>query len=87
MNADAVAEDIVHLIVSGKEDLRLKWSPSKDAVQVLTGKIPQLDGPSRTREGRLKRLRGALEAKLLECGWKAVRDTAPYTYRIVPPKP
>jgi len=73
-NAVPVAEEIVKLIIAHKEDERLKWN--KDgSVKVQIGKIlPKESAVKATLEGRRKRLRKAIDERLIEAGWRKIRE-------------
>lgn len=72
LDVEALAEEIVALIVSRKEDDRLRWY--KDGrVRVLIGKVlPEGSAVKQTLAGRRKRFRAALKERLEWCPWKEV---------------
>ena len=66
-----LVDEIVMLIISGKDDQRLQWFPDRSKVRILVrdfivGRYQQ------TEEGRQKRFRTALEKKLKAEGWEKV---------------
>jgi hypothetical protein len=64
------AQKIATLILRRQVDDRLKWSPNGQ-VRVLVGAVLPEDGSfKKTREGRRRRFRRALEAILASNGWK-----------------
>ena len=65
-----LADEIVFLIVSGKEDDRLKWY-ADDRVQVLVGKIlPEKSAVKQTLAGRRKRFGAVVTERLAVHGWR-----------------
>jgi len=83
-----VVEELVQLIEEGCEDQRLKWSADRLQVTVSVRKAidiaeAQQDAVSeykQTKQGRSRRLREALRAKLEETGWWSVSGHRPNTY-------
>jgi hypothetical protein len=74
-----IADEIVKLVIAGKEVSRLKWyGPTK--VRVLPDKILPLGLtiPKETLQGRRKRLGKAIEDGLASHGWKKVSSQHTY---------
>ena len=81
MNLDGLAEEIVGLILEGKDEERLNWSSDRARVTLLMGNIvPKESGYKQTVAGRRKRLGVAIETKLQVQGWVKVPGTSPRTY-------
>jgi hypothetical protein len=81
VDVEPIREDIVQKIFAGEEDPRLRWI-EPGVVQVVLSRIfPDGSAYKQTVEGRRKRLRDALGAKL-ECqgwmhqGWNVFRQEA-----------
>lgn len=76
---EPIAEELAELIEGRVLDRRLKWQ-TPDRVKVLVGEVlPDDCGPRQTLEGRRRRLRDALTAKLRATGWDA--ESAPWVFR------
>lgn len=69
LDVEALAEEIAALIVSRKEDDRLRWYEDGQ-VRVLIGKVlPEASAVKQTLAGRRKRFRAALAERLAAEGW------------------
>lgn len=78
LKTQKLAEEIADLILTGKEDPRLKWS-SPTWVRIQIGMaIPYT--VRRTTADRRKRFSKQITAILGQGGWKLVKGTSPHTY-------
>jgi len=83
------ADEIVRLIVSKREDRRLKWLEPGRRVRVVIGRVVPRIGPAgqrlvgETLRDRRRRIARAIGARMHVAGWtiRAVRD--PNTYEPV----
>ena len=70
-----IVNEIVDLVVSGKDDTRLKWADDKSRVLIVIGKVLPDDGvPKQTSQGRRNRFARRIREELLKHGWHAVPD-------------
>jgi hypothetical protein len=70
LDVAAIAEEIATLIVSRKEDDRLRWYED-GRVRVLIGKVlPEGSAVKQTLAGRRKRFRAAVKEQLAGEGWQ-----------------
>lgn len=65
-----IAEEIVALVESNADDPRIRRKGTE--VHPVLSKFLPPGGPKQTREGRMKRLRAALEPLMREKGWVPV---------------
>lgn len=69
LDCGMLADEIVSLILDGKQDPRIAWK-SDGSVKVDVGKIIPAESLARqTLAGRRKRFKTALEERLTEAGW------------------
>ena len=69
LKVGTLVDEIVHLVETGADDPRLKWSEDRSTVTVRTGPIIPASGFYRTVEGRRQRFRKALVPALAAVGW------------------
>jgi hypothetical protein len=73
LDINPFAEEIAHLIINFKEDVRLKWNNDK-SVQILIGKIlPEVGTSKQTIEARRKRFRTKVEQLIFDVHWGKIR--------------
>lgn len=71
VDVEPIADELVKLIVKGKQDERLQWTKGGN-LRVLSGRIfPDSSAPRETLEGRRGRLGGAISKRLLPLGWQS----------------
>ena len=80
LKVDRLADELVALILNGKDDPRLKWSLDHSRVTLRIGKVIRDSGYKETVAGRRRRLGDAIEKRLRAQGWVKVPGTSPHTY-------
>lgn len=73
LNVRQIAQEIVQLIIEGKQDERLKWY--KDgSVRIHIGKIlPEGSSFKQTLINRRKRFRTAMDELMIDSGWQKIK--------------
>jgi hypothetical protein len=81
VRVEPIANELVGLIVAGKEDRRLKWR-GKSRVRLFVGEVlPEHSAVKQTLAGRRRRLRQAMQNALAAHGWQEI---GLYTYEKMP---
>ena len=81
LNVDRLADEVVGLIMQGKDDPSLKWSRDHSRVTLRIGKvIPEKSGFKETVAARRRQLGDAIEKRLQGQRWVKVPGTSPHTY-------
>jgi hypothetical protein len=73
LNPGPIADEIAFLIVTGKEDNRLKWYTDGRVALLLDGILPDASAVKETLDTRRQRLKAVLRAlknRLVEHGWR-----------------
>jgi len=70
---EALAEDIVTLIVTRQPDDRLRWCADEKVLVLMGMVLPNQSAVKQTLTGRRKRLRAALKEHLAGKGWAEVK--------------
>jgi hypothetical protein len=71
-DARADVDELVNLITSGHQDVKLSWKDGRVTVRMGTI-LPNGSAVKQTLANRRKRLRNALKERLAEHGWRMVR--------------
>ena len=75
-----IVNEIVDLVVSGKDDTRLKWADDKSRVLIVIGKVLPDDGvPKQTSQGRRNRFARQTKEELSKHRWQVVQNR-PHTF-------
>ena len=86
LKVDPLVDEVVELIIAGKQDIRLKWRDDQTRVQVQVEKIiPGHGVAKRTLEGRRQQFGRRLTELMAQHGWQK-RDRPYHTYVRAPRK-
>jgi hypothetical protein len=80
LDVKPLVEEVVALILAGREDERLKWAPDHSRVTVRIGKIIPADGPKETTQKRRRRFARRRQERMESEGWRLVSGTSPHPY-------
>jgi hypothetical protein len=73
LKVEPIADELVRLVIAGRQDPRLRWRPDGTVRVWVTKILPAGSAAKETLAGRRKRLRVALVERLATDGWSLVK--------------